>query len=217
MEIWQLQLYSTTKGATGQVTNEDLVTLAQGGDREKLWELWQNTQRLAGKCALRWSNTGKLSGLEREDLLQIGFIGFLSAVDAFDPERGCLFSTHLVLHLKKTFSEACGRTVRAKKDPMRSAMSLDMPLSDDESGELNLVDTIPDPGAAEQIEAVAEQDFILHRHRAVMAALDELPGELKDVVIRKFWNNEAVDTKLLRLATRKLRHPDISRELKIYQ
>jgi len=198
------------------MTNEEIAMRIQNGERDMILDLWEGVRPYARRQAARWARSG-YGGVEIDDLQQTAFLVLLDALEAYQPENG-KFITWFALRLKGGFTEATGqRTRRERADPLQSAVSLDVPLSDDESGELNLVDTIADPGAAEQIEAVAEQDFILHRHRAVMAALDELPGELKDVVIRKFWNNEAVDTKLLRLATRKLRHPDISRELKIYQ
>jgi RNA polymerase sigma-B factor len=55
--------------------------------RDKLVELHQNLVRfLAGKFANR--------GEPVEDLIQVGSIGLINAVDRFDPERGTKFSTY---------------------------------------------------------------------------------------------------------------------------
>lgn len=48
------------------MTNEELVTLIQGGDRGKLVELWSQVRRLVLKNARRWAGLG---GTEVADLL----------------------------------------------------------------------------------------------------------------------------------------------------
>lgn len=70
----------------------DLIALAKEGDeaaREKL--VSQNTG-LVKNIALRFVGTG----YELDDLLQIGFIGLLKAVDRFDSSYGVMFSTYAV-------------------------------------------------------------------------------------------------------------------------
>lgn len=70
----------------------DLIRKSQSGDetaREKLLEensglVWAVVRRFLGR------------GVETDDLYQLGCLGFLKAVDGFDPEFGTQFSTYAV-------------------------------------------------------------------------------------------------------------------------
>ncbi|MBR0599506.1 sigma-70 family RNA polymerase sigma factor [Sinanaerobacter chloroacetimidivorans] len=70
----------------------DLIELAKSGDeraREQL--IYQNTG-LVKNIALKFIGTG----YELDDLLQIGYIGLLKAVDRFNSSYGVMFSTYAV-------------------------------------------------------------------------------------------------------------------------
>lgn len=79
------------------MSNEELVTLIQAGDRDRIVELWHQVQRMVYKQAARWAGLG---GTTIEDMTQAGFIAVLRAVDSYDPSRGTKFSTHLFLRLR---------------------------------------------------------------------------------------------------------------------
>ena len=74
------------------ITTEELINLAQNGDdraKEKLMLentglIWSVSRRFAGR------------GTELDDLYQLGCVGFLKAVDGFDPAFGTQFSTYAV-------------------------------------------------------------------------------------------------------------------------
>lgn len=73
-------------------STEELIRLAQSGDREASEKLvtensgliWSVTRRFAGR------------GTEMDDLYQLGCLGFLKAVEGFDTEFGTQFSTYAV-------------------------------------------------------------------------------------------------------------------------
>ncbi len=70
----------------------DLVRRAQDGDQKARHTLVESNLRLVMKVV--WRFTG--SGLDPEDLFQVGCLGLMKAVDGFDPDRGLRFSTYAV-------------------------------------------------------------------------------------------------------------------------
>lgn len=76
-------------------TKEDtysLIKKAQSGNESAREQLIENNTGLVKNIALKYINTG----YEFEDLLQIGFIGLLKAVDRFDTKYDVMFSTYAV-------------------------------------------------------------------------------------------------------------------------
>lgn len=71
---------------------KDLLASAKAGDREACQEIIQTNDRLIWSIVQRY--TGR--GVEMDDLFQLGCIGFLKAIQGFDPEYGTCFSTYAV-------------------------------------------------------------------------------------------------------------------------
>lgn len=69
-----------------------LIERAQAGDLESKERLIRENTGLVKNIALKFIG----SGHELDDLLQIGFIGLLKAVDRFNIEYGVMFSTYAV-------------------------------------------------------------------------------------------------------------------------
>ena len=71
---------------------EELIRRRQAGDREAAALL------VAENAGLIWSVAKRFlgRGADAEDLYQLGCLGFLKAVDGFDPEFGTQFSTYAV-------------------------------------------------------------------------------------------------------------------------
>ncbi len=70
----------------------ELITRSQAGDREAGETLVQENSGLIWSVARRF--TGR--GTDLEDLYQLGCLGFLKAVEGFDPNFGTQFSTYAV-------------------------------------------------------------------------------------------------------------------------
>ena len=70
----------------------DLIQRAKDGDEWAREQLVNQNTGLVKKIALKFIGTGH----ELDDLLQIGFIGLLKAVDRFDSSFGVMFSTYAV-------------------------------------------------------------------------------------------------------------------------
>lgn len=71
---------------------ESRLLLAKSGDREAAQQLMEENQGLVWSVARRFFGRGA----EPDDLFQLGCIGFLKAVEGFDPEFGTQFSTYAV-------------------------------------------------------------------------------------------------------------------------
>lgn len=72
--------------------NRDLILRAQGGDESASEALIIENTALVKSLALKFRDRGT----EFEDLIQIGMIGMLKAINSFDIERGTAFSTYAV-------------------------------------------------------------------------------------------------------------------------
>lgn len=71
---------------------EELIQLAQSGDRDASERLVTENSGLIWSVARRFIGRGA----ETDDLYQLGCMGFLKAVEGFDPEFGTQFSTYAV-------------------------------------------------------------------------------------------------------------------------
>ena len=173
------------------MTNEELVTAIQAGERDRMGELWEQVERFACQQANRlWRSVGPIPGTEPEDLYQSGYIALCAAVETYDPARGMSFIGWLALALKTAFSETCGyRTSR--RDPLNRAGSLDAPISEDEDGAA-LGDLIRDPHAEDAFTAAEEELYREQLHRALEATIDRLSPEAAAVIRGVYWNGETL-------------------------
>lgn len=206
------------------MTNEELAVLIQNGERDKLLELWEQVQRFIRKQANRRAFAlDGAGGITSDDLVQAGYLALVRAVDHFDPTAGGTFLTYFGYWLKDAFNQAAGlRTKRDREDPLQSAISMDVPVNEDDGGD-TLGDFIEDPQATQCFEWV-------ELHNALEKALHSLTEEQGAVIRCRYyqgltleqtgqalgldWNAvRAVEQK----AIRTLRHPTNSRELLQYR
>ena len=62
------------------MTNEELARAIQGGDKDKLLELWAAVRRFAHDRAYRWTMAvGGRAGLSVDDFEQVAFLALLEA------------------------------------------------------------------------------------------------------------------------------------------
>lgn len=198
------------------MTNEELASKIQAGERDKVLELWEQVQRFAWKQGKRWAaHPG--SGMELGDFVQVGFLAMLDALEGWKSgEAG--FLTWYAMRLKAAFTEATGqRTQRDRMDPLQDSVSLDVPVNDDGGGkDIALGETIPDRAAERNVEYVVEWDFAKRRRAAVREALAALPEDQRRAVVLRYWTGRPVDPKIHREALRALRRPTVSRGLREY-
>ena len=70
----------------------ELLSLARSGDQQAKTKLVEENAGLVWSIARRYFGRG----VEPDDLFQLGCLGFLKAIDGFDPEFGTQFSTYAV-------------------------------------------------------------------------------------------------------------------------
>lgn len=197
------------------MSNEELAVLIQGGSRDRLMELWQQVRRMTLKEAVRWAAYHS-NGVELDDLEQAGFIALIRAVDSFDPAAGARFSTWYHRILRTEFAAATGRrTEKQRRDPLDAAVSLDVPVGEDE-GSATLGELVPDSAAEAAIQAVDRREDLRRLHAALEAAIAILPPELQATIRGRYYRGEIVDAKAHSKALRMLRAPKCSQALRVY-
>ena len=177
------------------MTNEELVALIQGGERDRLAVLWEQVERFVALQARRQILfSGGFGGVEVDDLYQSGYIALVAAVDSYDPTAGRSFIGWLSLALKTAFAEAGGyRSKHQARDPLHRAGSLDAPVraGDEEANALG--DFIPDHGAVQDFQDVEDRLYLEQLHNALEKALDELPDRQGDAIRRHFYQNWSLE------------------------
>ena len=171
------------------MTNEELAEAIQQGNSDLIPQLWEQVEGL-----VRWKANRVLSALgdnpivDFDDLYQTGFIAMIKATKKYNPENGA-FSTWFMFYLRTAFIEETGyRTVRQRKDPIHSIISLDAPLSDsDEAGTLQ--DLI---ASEENIEdTVIGSVWRKQLHAAMQAALETLEKRQAEVLRLEFYEGKS--------------------------
>ena len=211
-------------------SNEELAKAVQAGDAELVEALWNQVEGLVKWKAERLMSAlelqGNSHGLEFDDLLQTGFIAMMEAVQTFNPDNGS-FSTWFTYHIKNAFSAASGyKTKRSRSDPINSAVSLDLPLSEDPDGG-SLQDLVPDSSAANALEAVEDKIWHDQLHNTLEKLLEELPEKSSLVLRLRYYENQSLAAvgnafdvgpemarQLERQALRALRKPRNARQLR---
>ena len=113
------------------MTNEELASMIQSGERGKVLELWEQVRRFACQQGKKWAAYHG-HGMEIEDYAQVGFLAMLDALGSWKRAGGS-FITWYAMRLKAAFTASSGqRTQRDRMDPLQTSMSLEMPLQDGE-------------------------------------------------------------------------------------
>lgn len=134
---------------------------AKEGDRAARERLIRHNLRLVAHVAKKYYAAASA----QEDMVSIGTIGLIKAVDSFDPSRRVRFSSYasqcieneIRMHLRHTRREG---TPLSLQEPLESHAN--------DSGTLTLADVLPDDGAMEED---CERRDLAGRLRALMQSL----------------------------------------------
>ena len=143
-------------------TEAELLTRMKQGDRQARDSLIEHNLRLVVYIAKRFEN----SGVGIEDLISIGTIGLIKAINTFCPGRNIKLAT---------YSSRCIENeilmVLRKNAPLRNEMSIDEPLNVDWDGnELLLSDILgSDP---DEVNRDLEQEAAMRRAAGAAGAAD---------------------------------------------
>ena len=146
----------------------ELLARLDAGDESVRAELIEHNLRLVVYLARRFENTG----VGIEDLISIGTIGLIKAVNTYKTDRGIKLATYasrcieneILMHIRKNA-------------PHRGDLSIDEPLSSDwDGGELLLSDVLEsgDSPVGEALEKEEDERTV----REAVASLDEREREI---------------------------------------
>ncbi len=172
-----------------QHSNEELASMIQAGERERLPQLWEQVQAFVRSEAARWVRAWKQwrPSIEFDDLYQCGYIALCEAVKTYRPAEGMAFIGWLAFYIKTEFAKEIGcRTKRQRQEPICYAASLDAPLGG-EIENMTLGDVIADP--ENNFEDVEQSMYKKQIQGVVREAVGELaPGQRKVIELRYFGN-----------------------------
>ncbi len=157
----------------GELINK--LTSGEEGVKDKLIE---HNLRLVVYIARRFENTG----VDLDDLISVGTIGLIKAVNSFDAEKNIKLATYASRCIENEILMHLRRTVKLK-----SEVSFDEPLNTDwEGNELLLSDVMGTDGDTvyKKIEFGVETDLL-------KIALEKLSGREKTIVGLRFGLNGA--------------------------
>lgn len=103
-----------------QKSDEGLIALAQTGDKQAVDTLILRYYPLVAKLASAFG--GKV---EREDLMQEGFIGLLSAIRTYNSDRGVAFKTYATTCIHNRICNAVKFALRDKDKTSIACASMD--------------------------------------------------------------------------------------------
>lgn len=177
------------------MSNEELVAGIQAGQTDLMAQLWENVEKLISWRANRFlsaiSATNQCHGAEIGDLVNSGYFAVLAAVKTYEPGQS-KFSSWLLQYLQTAFAEATGyRTEKQRSDPLRYALSMDMPL-EDEGGD-TLGDLQADPAATIPFENVDAEIFRGQLRNALDEAISNLPDIQALVIRRHYWDQQTLE------------------------
>lgn len=175
------------------MTNEEIVIEIQRGRSDLYGQLWEQVRGFVAQLSYRrYQFVEDRGGIDVEDLVQAGYLGVVSAVESFDPEGGYSFLTALSKHLKTAFNDACGvRYERLAKDPLHFALSLDVPVDDEDPDGPTLGDL---QAGADDVEGAATETVFREELRAAIEKLlAKMNPTAADVIRAKYLTGEPVE------------------------
>ena len=195
------------------MTNEELARVIQNGDRAKILELWGQVKRYALWRAWKWASIP--SGQTVDDLEHEAFIAMLDALERWDGDEGA-FLTIYAMRVKAAYTCATGRrTSRSRMEPLNTAVSLNTPVGEDE--DISLEELIADPNGEQGIRTVEDMDLLEHLRADMKEAMNGIPAEHREVLVKKYYMGQDVDRRAHSAALRAIRAPAVSRRLYNYR
>ncbi len=126
------------------------------------------------------------NAVDEEDLIQAGRIAILKAQEKYDPDGGASFLSYA----DKWIRSAMRRTIGYQHDGSLPDLpiSLDEPLSEDDSDSGTRLDFVPDPHPTREEELVEEAEK-REIQTEIRAAVDRLKSSKQREAIQRIWLN----------------------------
>lgn len=172
------------------MTNDELAERVQAGDNELLPLLWEHISKLVrlkiNEYIASKADTCQHAGVTFDDLFSEGYIAFTEAISAYKPQQGYKFTSYINYPLLNRCNEALGlRTASGKHSLLNHAVSLDMPIGDEDSAELE--DIVPDD--QDNFLEADERIYNEGLHEELEKCLKELPEDEEKVIRLRYYNN----------------------------
>jgi len=148
--------------------------------------LVEDNRRLVDYMVNRYLKRYHVGAMERDDLVSWGMMGLINAARAFDPARGCAFSTLACRAIERMIVRGVSR--EWKPDQAGKTISLDELISANsmEDGDDRFIDQLASPEDVEQ--KILDDQRIVDLRQAV----DRLPPEKRQIIQRHFFGDESV-------------------------
>lgn len=164
------------------MTNEQLVELCQNGNKQALDDLINQNTGIVYKIVNKYY-TEKTSSIDKDDLIQEGFMGIMIAVDKYDIShvKAAKFITYAVFWIEQKIT----RFINQKNTNYE--VSLNIPISHEE-GSAELMDTLPD-----KINEFIEAERSIY-NQALRCELEEVMSQYNTLLEREIiklkygWN-----------------------------
>ena len=151
---------------------QELLLRMQSGDGEARCSLIEHNLRLVAHIAKKYA-----SGPDADDLISIGTIGLIKAVNTYDPSK----SVRLAAYASRCIENEILMHLRAAKR-RKNDISLQEPVgSDKEGNEISLMDILS-PDSRDAADSI---DYLLHRDQ-LRAALSALPKRERTVIALRY-------------------------------
>lgn len=180
-----LSLFSSFVPLVGSINNqafpnpltpqeeEHYLTLMAQGDREAREKLIEHNLRLVAHIVKKYQNQTD----DKEDLISIGTIGLIKAIDSFSPNKG----TKLATYAARCIDNEILMLFRSTKK-MRNDVSLYDPIGFDKEGnEICLIDVVRDED--KDLNDVIIQQLAIEK---IEKNLKSLTQRERDIIIRRF-------------------------------
>lgn len=174
------KLDSDTSAWPTEEEESALLERVAAGDQAARQELILRTRRLVSFVLKQH----RPLGFEWADLVSMGYIGLIEAVDRFDLSHRVRFATFAAHRIRGAIWNETRNQIRSEKKHGRPA-ALDRPVR--EGKEDTLGDFLPTPGAGPD-EHIADEDEV----RTLRAAVAALPDDLRQYVALRFGGDVQV-------------------------
>jgi len=179
------------------MTNEEITTRIQSGERELVSTLWENNVGLIALKARRFYNYYRdrctAHGVTADDFIQVGYFALLDAVNAYDASTGYKLTTYLNFPLMKHFKILAGFTYGGdsrKSDPLNKSISLN-----DEIGEnsgIERIEALVDPESEKPFEDVENSMFRSELRDTLEKAISNIPPRYAEVIRKRFFESQTL-------------------------